>query len=92
MFEFFFEIVFEIFAMAGAKRNHNLIDTNLLRELSIFFKSKPSEVYPSCMKVKNAKDPFYTYPDVTIVCGKPEFIDDREEVLLNPQLIFEVLS
>jgi Uma2 family endonuclease len=44
------------------------------------------------MKVKNAKNPFYTYPDITIVCGKPEFIDDREEVLLNPQLIFEVLS
>lgn len=82
----------EIFAMAGAKRNHNLIVTNLLRELSIYLKSKPCEVYPSDMKVKNARDSFYTYPDVTVVCGKPEFLDDKQEVLLNPQLIFEVLS
>jgi Uma2 family endonuclease len=82
----------EIFAMAGAKRTHNLIVTNLLREISAHFKGKPCKVYPSDMKVKNAKDRFFTYPDVTIVCGKAEFLNKNQDVLLNPLVIIEVLS
>ncbi len=34
----------------------------------------------------------YTYPDVVIVCGEPEFEDDEFDTLLNPTLIVEVLS
>ena len=82
----------EIFAMAGATRNHNLLVTNLCREISSALRGKPCEVYPSDMRVRNKKDPFYTYPDVTIVRGKPEFLNDTEDVLLNPQIIIEVLS
>lgn len=82
----------EIFALSGAKRNHNLIVTNLCREISSSLKDKPCEVYPSDMRVKNKVDQFYTYPDVTIVCGKPEFLNTTEDVLLNPQIIIEVLS
>ncbi|MCC5815557.1 MAG: Uma2 family endonuclease [Leptospira sp.] len=82
----------EIFAMAGAKRKHNAIVTALIANLYPLLKHKPCEVYPSDMKVRNKADRFYTYPDVTIVCGKPEFIDDEEDVLTNPQVIIEVLS
>lgn len=32
------------------------------------------------------------YPDVTVVCGEPRFLDDAQDVLLNPTLIVEVLS
>ena len=82
----------QIFAIAGAKRNHNLLVTNLCREISSALGDKPCEVYPSDMRVQNKVDQFYTYPDVTIVCGKPEFLNDTEDVLLNPQIIIEVLS
>ena len=34
----------------------------------------------------------YTYPDVSVVCGKPLVADERQDILLNPVLIFEVLS
>jgi Uma2 family endonuclease len=34
----------------------------------------------------------YAYPDVTVVCGKPLLADNREDILLNPTVIFEVLS
>jgi Uma2 family endonuclease len=44
------------------------------------------------MRVKNKVDQFYTYPDVTIIRGKPEFLNATEDVLLNPQIIIEVLS
>jgi Uma2 family endonuclease len=82
----------EIFAMAGAKRKHNAIVTALIATLYPLLKDKPCEVYPSDMKVRNKTDRFYTYPDVTVVCGKPEFIDDEDDVLTNPQVIIEVLS
>ena len=34
----------------------------------------------------------YTYPDLSVVCGKPILADDRQDNLLNPALIIEVLS
>jgi len=35
---------------------------------------------------------FYAYPDLMIVCGEAKFHDDHGDVLLNPTVIFEVLS
>jgi Uma2 family endonuclease len=32
------------------------------------------------------------YPDVIIVCGKEELEDDKFDTLLNPAVIFEILS
>lgn len=36
----------------------------------------------------------YTYPDVVIVCGKPEYIDPEAAIpsLTNPKVIIEILS
>jgi hypothetical protein len=34
----------------------------------------------------------YTYPDVSVVCGRLQLADDQKDVLLNPIVIFEVLS
>jgi Uma2 family endonuclease len=82
----------EVFAMAGAKRKHNAIVTALVAGLYPILKDNPCEVYPSDMRVGNKQDRFYTYPDVSIVCGKPEFIDEREDVLLNPSVAIEVHS
>ncbi len=82
----------EMFAMSGASRRHNLIVTNLVRELSGLLRSRPCEVYPSDMRVKVSRTGLYTYPDVTVVCGEPRFEDEQVDILLNPTLIIEVLS
>lgn len=34
----------------------------------------------------------YTYPSVMILSGKPEFFNNRRDIILNPQVIVEVLS
>jgi Uma2 family endonuclease len=34
----------------------------------------------------------YVYPDVSAVCGAPQFLDLTRDTLLNPNLIVEVLS
>jgi Uma2 family endonuclease len=82
----------EIFAMAGASRWHNLIVTNVLRELSLQLKGRPCTTYPSDMRVKVSPAGLYTYPDVTVVCGAAQFEDNQQDTLLNPTLIVEVLS
>ena len=82
----------EIFAMAGASRWHNLIVTNVLRELSLQLKGRPCTTYPSDMRVKVSPTGLYTYPDVTVVCGEAQFEDNQQDTLLNPTLIVEVLS
>ncbi|MCP4701060.1 MAG: Uma2 family endonuclease [Gammaproteobacteria bacterium] len=78
----------EIFAMSGASPAHNLIVGNLIRELGNQLKKRPCRVYPSDLRVQVADG--YVYPDVTVVCGQPEFAEDDN--LSNPDLIVEVLS
>jgi Uma2 family endonuclease len=82
----------EMFAMAGAKRAHNLLATNLLAELREHFRSQPCEVYPGDIRVRVKPAGPYMYPDVVGVCGDPKFLDEREDTLLNPGLLVEVLS
>lgn len=55
-------------------------------------KDRPCAVFPSDQRVTVPAEDLYSYPDVTIVCGDAEFEDQREETLLNPTVIFEVLS
>jgi len=81
----------EVFAMAGASREHNLIVTNLVRELSARLRQTNCEVYPSDMRVAVTTG-LYTYPDVSVACGQPSFLDARHDTLLDPVLLVEVLS
>jgi Uma2 family endonuclease len=81
----------ELFAMAGASEQHNLIVGNLVGELRNALKSRRCRVYPSDMRVL-CPTGLRTYPDVSVVCAEPEFEDERRETLLNPLSIIEVLS
>jgi Uma2 family endonuclease len=82
----------EIVAMTGASREHNLISVNLTRKISEQLIRRPCEMYASDMRVRVPSTRLYTYPDVAVVCGEPEFEDDYLDTLLNPTLIIEVLS
>ena len=82
----------EIFAFAGASEPHNLIATNCIAELRGQLKRKPCKLYPSDMRVQLAESRRYTYPDVAVVCGEADFIDEKRDTLTNPTLIIEILS
>jgi Uma2 family endonuclease len=81
----------EMFAMSGASREHNLIASNLNREIGEQLKDRPCEVYTTDMRVRIPSG-LYTYPDVVVVCGDPKFEDDSVDTLLNPLVLIEVLS
>ncbi len=82
----------QIFAMAGASRQHNLITGNVVRELGARLRRTPCEVYPSDMRVKVSSTGLYTYPDAVVACEEPEFEDAELDTLLNPTVLVEVLS
>lgn len=82
----------EIFDMVGTSRNHSLIAANLITALSNRLVAKPCEVYDSNIRVLVKANGLYTYPDVSVACGTPEFIHRQTDTLTNPTLIVEVLS
>jgi Uma2 family endonuclease len=82
----------EMFAMAGASREHNLISGNVNRALGNQLASRRCEVYQSDMKVRITPTGLFTYPDVVVACGQLLFADDQRDVLLNPTVVIEVLS
>lgn len=82
----------EVFDMAGATFEHNQIVINVAAELRAALRQKPCRVCASDLRVKVPATGLYTYPDVSVVCGRPEFEDDKLDTLLNPLVLVEVLS
>ncbi len=82
----------EIFAMGGASRIHNRISWNITVALDPQLESQGCEGFAADMRVGIQASERYTYPDVVVVCGEPEFEDAEVDTLLNPTLIIEVLS
>jgi Uma2 family endonuclease len=81
----------EMFAMAGASANHNLIVLNTGACLREQLKKKPCRVYPSDLKLRIDATGLYTYPDLSVVCGDPQIETNGGDVLLNPVVLVEVL-
>lgn len=82
----------EVFAMAGGSREHNLIVTNIVRELGNQFKGRSCCVYAGDLKVRIEAADVGAYPDVMAICGEHRYPDERRDVVTNPTLIIEVLS
>ncbi|MFQ5751737.1 MAG: Uma2 family endonuclease [bacterium] len=81
----------EIFAMSGGSANHNTITLSVASELSSSL-SEQYRVFMSDMKVRIEKHDLDTYPDIMVVCGDLQFYENRDDIILNPIVIFEVLS
>jgi Uma2 family endonuclease len=82
----------EMFAMAGASREHNILKDNLIVEVGIQLKGGPCRTLSTDQRVKIDRTGMYTYPDIVIVCGKPEYDPADRDTLTNPQVLFEILS
>ncbi len=83
-----------VYAMAGAKSSHNFLCGNAIGILHALLRGGPCRVFTSDQRVHVAGKRFYTYPDGGVVCGKLEHHAKAaaKMVLLNPSLLFEVLS
>ncbi|MCC5620219.1 Uma2 family endonuclease [Nostoc sp. CHAB 5715] len=82
----------QIIPMAGGTVNHNQIALNLSTELNFAFKKQNYRVFMGDVRLWILQKRTYTYPDVMILAGEPEFFNNRKDIILNPQIIVEVLS
>jgi Uma2 family endonuclease len=82
----------EIFAMSGASLAHNKITMNFLGKLLIKLNAKTCQPYGSDLRLHIPSNSLYTYPDISVVCGKEQLLDKNFDTLLNPVFIAEILS
>ena len=80
-----------ILAMAGASYRHNSIVMALGGSLLSRLGNRCT-VLGSDMKVRVLNPARFFYPDVSVVCDRPQFADDERDVLLNPLIVVEILS
>lgn len=71
----------EMFAMSGASPRHVLIVTNVVAELRGQLKQRPCTVHSTDLRVRVSPPGLYTYPDVVVVCGQPQFADEQRDTL-----------
>jgi len=81
-----------MYAMSGGTHPHALIALNLGAELRSALKRGSCVVSGSDTRVRVSPQGLYTYPDLAVVCGEPKFADGRNDTLVNPILLVEVLS
>ncbi len=84
----------EIFAMSGASLRHTRIANSICFRLTNQLRDRDCEAFPLALRlrVNPGRDYLYTYPDLSVVCGKPELEDEHFDTLLNPKILIEILS
>ncbi|MEO8084296.1 MAG: Uma2 family endonuclease [Ardenticatenales bacterium] len=80
-----------VVSMSGGSIKHSRIKTDLARIVGSQLAGGQCEVFDSDLRVRVDAN-FYTYPDVTVVCGEAVLAPDGFDNLVNPTAIFEVLS
>jgi Uma2 family endonuclease len=90
----------QIYAMAGESPEHGAICTNLIADIGLQLRRTPCQAFAKDMRVRSGQLPrrrhsqkgLYSYPDLVIVCGELQFLDENRDTLINPKVIIEVAS
>lgn len=90
----------EIYAMAGESGQHGDISMNLAGLFHFHLKGTPCRARTKDTKVRSGPlsrsrknySGMFSYPDIVVICGEPEYHDAHRDVILNPTVIVEVLS
>ena len=83
----------EIFAMAGASIVHNQIVRNVISAIDSRLKNNKScQIFPSELKIHIPFNSLFTYPDLSIICGKIDTFDEQKDIITNPSVLIEILS
>ncbi|NJK74061.1 MAG: Uma2 family endonuclease [Oscillatoriales cyanobacterium RU_3_3] len=82
----------EIVQMTGGTINHSRIIRNLSRVLGNAIEGTAFELFQSDLRLWIPRYRRGTYPDVMAIEGEPVFTEGRNDEILNPILIVEVLS
>ncbi|HWY85286.1 MAG TPA: Uma2 family endonuclease [Gemmataceae bacterium] len=89
-----------LMAMAGESLEHGIISVNLVNSFATQLKGTPCFVLSKDTKVRSglgivsvtSSSGMFSYPDLLVVCGEAEVLDEHRDVIINPVVIAEVLS
>lgn len=70
-----------VVAMAGATLAHNLICSNVARLLGERLRDRPCLVLATDQRVHVRATRLYTYPDVAVICGRPEVLPEDDHTV-----------
>ncbi|MEP6578895.1 Uma2 family endonuclease [Microcoleus vaginatus GB2-A3] len=82
----------EIVPIAGSTINRSQIKGNICAYLHTALRGKNAKVFISDLRLWIPRYRRGTYPDVMVIEGEPVFTEGRNDEILNPVLIVEVLS
>lgn len=80
----------EVFAMAGASRDHVTVCFNLIHALRAALKGKSCQPFGMDMKLRVEATDSYFYPDLFVTCSPADLA--ASEVMSEPTVVIEVLS
>ena len=81
-----------IVSRAGGTGPHSQLAVRIAGALDRATASRGCSIFNSDMRLRIEANNRFCYPDVSGLCGRPEYLDERRDVLLNPSVIVEVLS
>jgi Uma2 family endonuclease len=82
----------KIIPMTGGTTHHNRIALNLSLALCLGLKGQAYDVFMESVRLWIPEASVYTYPDIMVISGQPEYHNHRKDTIVNPQVIIEVLS
>ena len=82
----------KIVPMTGGTTNHNQISLNISLALSTIFRRQDYRIYMADVRLWIPEKSIYTYLDVMVIAGRPEYYSNRRDTVTNPQVLIEVLS
>ncbi|MEQ8675424.1 MAG: Uma2 family endonuclease [Aggregatilineales bacterium] len=82
----------QVYAMTGGSVRHGIITANTIIHLGNKLSGKDCTVTSPDVRVHIASKGTYRYPDVTVFCGDPSYLDGRTDTIINPIILVEVLS
>lgn len=83
----------EVFNMSGVHPNHSRLELRLARLFGDQIEKRGCTIFSSNLRIKVPSMLPYRYPDLSILCSKPEFEEHSGLLcLLNPVVLIEVLS
>lgn len=82
----------EIVEMTGGTPAHNEIIRMLVFQLTAALRKQPYSIFMTDQHLWIPDREVYTYPDVMVTPRPPELKPDRNDTVMNPILIVEVLS
>jgi Uma2 family endonuclease len=81
-----------MYAMAGGTPVHGLIIGNMTALLWNAVRGRGCLLFPTEVRVRVSHQGLYTFPDIMLVCGELKYADDKNDTIVNPTLLVEVLS